>query len=216
MTTKRPWLMTDLKTLREIYPAHGVKACVQALPGRTERAIHQQARKHGLRAPGQPETRQSYPPNEHLDNQIRRLYGSALQRGAIAEFAKRHRRPKWWVSKRAAELGVVKPISDRNWSPPELDLLARTAHLTPIAASQQFKKAGHSRTVSAIASARKRAGLYQTEARLEAGVYTAHQVSELLGLDNTTVIRWINLKLIKATREAPATGEDITKVPYQI
>ena len=47
--------------------------------------------------------------SESIDAQIRHVYQSAPRKNAVNALAERIQRPRWWVSKRARQLGLVAP-----------------------------------------------------------------------------------------------------------
>lgn len=99
-----------------------------------------------------------------------------LMRGAITELAEKIKRPRWYVSRRARELGLKTPrFKEPAWSQAEIQLLHDTAHIHTRNAQQRFKREGFNRSETAIHVKRKRMGISAIQARQDAGLYTAGQ-----------------------------------------
>ena len=204
------WTTTELAVIRAHYPAGGINACEPHLPGRTRSSIWQQAGKLGLRSPRQKvDVRQSWPRDPHIDEQLRFAHQQAPKKGDIERLAKRVGRPVWWVSKRARELGLTTPrFREAPWSDAELKIADDTRELTPEGTQRALKRAGFTRTITAVIVKRKRLSIPVPE---RVGVYTTGQVANLLGYERSTVIRWIRLGLLRTQhRNADAELREIT------
>lgn len=201
------WTTAELAIVREHYPRGGVEACLPYLQ-RGRYPIYQKASQMGLRAPGQSGVREAWPNDADLDLKIRRLHETPLLKGAIAEFAHRIGRPRWWVSKRARELGLKTPrFKEAAWTAAELQILHDTAHIGTKNARAAFKRAGFNRSETAIHVKRKREGISIVLAAQDAGHFTAGQVADLFGVDAKTVTRWITLSELKARRRGTERTE---------
>lgn len=196
MSRAKPWTTVELAAVRQHYPAGGIEAVEPHLPGRTRSAIYQQARLLKLRSPkwSKP-VRESWPKDDRIDDEIRRLHTIPPKRGEIEALATKLGRPTWWVSRRARELGLVTPrFREEPWSPAELDLLEETADLSPTRVVKMFKKAGFSRSLNAIMVKRKRLSI-----KVQRSGYSSRQIADLLGYDETTIARWIRMGRLRAT-----------------
>jgi hypothetical protein len=192
----KPWTTVELSAIRQHYPTGGIEAVEPHLQGRTRSAIYQQARILKLRSPKWSKPiREYWPKDERIDNVIRRLHASPPERGAVEDLAKRLGRPAWWVSRRARELGLVTPrFREAPWSDAEIAIVEDNAELTLQRVQAKLKKAGYTRTITAIAVKRKRIGL-----RVERdGRRPARDVARLLGYDDSTIARWIRMGRLKA------------------
>jgi len=203
------WTTQEIAILREHYPVGGITACMARLQ-RTRSAIYQRVRELGIRSEGHKEgPRDRWQHDPEVDAQIRRLHETALVRGAIDAFAKRIGRPRWYVSKRARQMGLKTPrFREEPWSAAEIDLLHETSHIGTEAARLRFLKAGFRRSETAIEVKRKRERISIVQARQDAGMYTATQIAEMLGVGNKTPTLWIRYGELKATRRGTDRGDD--------
>lgn len=195
------WTSREIDIVRGMYPKGGIDACVPLLPKRSRASIYQQASKFGLRAPGAPNVRGRWPITPLIDARIIKAHQSAPTRGMINALAAVVGYPRWWVSRRARELGLVTPsFRDLPWSESEIELLHATAHLTLNVARKRFATSGFKRSEAAIQVKRKRIGT----APADNGFYPALQVARLLGVDVKMITRWIFLDGLKAERRGTA------------
>jgi len=195
------WSGRELQVIRERYIAEGVVACAALLPDRTPAAITEKALKMGLRRQGR--HAKPLPPTPQLDEAIRRLYAEDAgsgRRGWLKQFCERHKVPRHWVYQRAQQMGIVPDSAKKAppWTEAEHDLLERNAHKHPETIRKIFAKAGYRRTESAIAVRRKRIIGGVRQARVDAGVYSANDVAELMRVDVHCVMRWIGRDGLKA------------------
>ena len=203
----RNWTTREIAIVREHYPKGGVNACLPHLK-RSRSSIYQHATSMGLRAPGQTGVREYWPNDPEIDARIRKLHEMPLMRGAITELAAKINRPRWYVSRRARELGLKTPrFKEPAWSQAEIELLHDTAHIHTRNAQQRFKREGFSRSETAIHVKRKRMGISTIQARQDAGMYTAGQVADMLGVCGKTTTVWIRFGELKAERRGTARSE---------
>lgn len=142
--------------------------------------------------------RQLYHSNDTLDAAIRRLYQAKPERGAVRDFAARHRRPRWWISRRAADLGIATPTKrEPAWSETELAILERHYWQNPKTVQKRLSDAGFQRSLTAIAVKRRKERLLIADAPF----VTANALAELCGVDPRTVAReWIHRLGLPAKR----------------
>ena len=80
-----------------------------------------------------------------------------------------------------------------------------------------LRKAGYVRSATAVHVKRKRLKLGVAEERRAAGLYSAHELAELLGVDPKTVTRWIAQEGLPARRRGTARtarqGADEWEIP---
>lgn len=203
------WTTCEIAALREAYPRGGLSAAQEALPNRTPSSLYQRAGALGLRAPGQPSFRAQWPVTDRYDDAIRALHSSPPARGAVTELALKIGRPRWWVSQRARDLGLITPrFRELPWTPAEIEVLHETAHLRPQAARAMFKRRGFDRTESAIVVKRKREEISTVLARDDAGLLPANRVANFLGVERGTVVRWIRLYGLRAAPRGTAKAFD--------
>lgn len=201
--TRHFWTTRELKLVEQLYPAGGLPACIAALPGRTAGAIYQKAGVLGLLRQGRkPRERRGWSTDEHIDAAIRRVYQSEPTRHAVNDLARRVMRPRWWVSKRARQLGLVAPrFKEPRWTAAEDEIVGQMAHRSPKVIRQALIRAGHpARTETAIVVRRKRLGC-STE---DPDHFTATGLAGLMGVDATTVAGWIERGLLAAKRRGTA------------
>jgi hypothetical protein len=205
---RRFWTGRELKLMRENYPNGGVTACLAVLPGRTASSIYQRAAMLGLRVPGtdgKVHERQAWATSDAIDAIIRRTYQKAPSKNDVQACAATCGRPRWWISKRAAALGLVTPrFKQAPWSEPELELISDNAHKSPAALRKMLKAKGFNRTETAIIVKLKRLGADRTDPHH----LNANQLAGVMGVDRKTVSGWIAKGWLKATRrEATATDD---------
>jgi hypothetical protein len=199
------WTTTEVTALREAYPAGGLPAAQEALPKRKRHAIYGKAQQLGLRAPpvlsptaGKRFARK-YPNSERIDDAIRHGYATATKRGDYGRIAVLVDRPKWWVHKRAAQLGLARN-GDRRldvWQREELAILEKYVACDIKVIGQKLRSAGFSRTPTAIGVKLKRLQLDRTDPN----AWTATDLGGLLGVNRATVADWIERRGLKAKKK---------------
>lgn len=194
---KRFWTTREERVLRENYTEHGAERCAELLPGRTMGAVHQHAQKLGLKGKqfANREFRQRWTTSEQIDAVIRRAYQGEPQRHHIAKLAQTVGRPRWWVSKRASQLGIVAPrFKELPWTQAEVELAENNAHKHPQTIARMLKRHGFKRSPTAIIVKLKRLGAM----RDDPDHYTARGLAELFGVDAKGVTRWIEKGWLQA------------------
>lgn len=197
---RRMWTGAEVKRLREAYPAGGLVACLPLLPGRSAKAIYAQASHLGLASPreGRP-GRNRWPQCPRIDDAIRRAWPSCTERRAVLRLAQAIGRPSWWVTKRARAMGLlVARHSPAAWSEAEMALLRQHGGKGLEAVHDRFRRAGFSRSITAIAVKLKREGIRRE--RTADGLLSVAAIMEIMGVDRTTVLRWIERGWLKARK----------------
>lgn len=200
-TPIRHWLTTEDRVLRELYETQGPTAAAAALPGRTVSAIYTRATTIGLKAPrpvrlGKPR-RSAYTFTPAIDAEIRRVYQTVVARGALNALCARLMMPRHSVSRRAQLLGLLVPrFREPPWSEKEIELLHMHTVKTAVVIQRLLKRAGFTRTATAITVKRKRLHLPADEP----GTYSANGLAKLMGVDGKTVTRWIHREGLRASR----------------
>lgn len=193
------WTQKEISILREHYPLGGVRAVTALLPGRTVSAIVTRASELQIKVrkrvhAGRP---RRYERSPELDERIRKLYSAPVGDGQVKAFAQREGLPRWWVCRRAIDLGVKVPRKkEPAWSDEELQLLEETAHLTVRVAARRFKKRGFNRSETSIHVRRKRMHVQPSDN----GYYTASQLAQLLGVNSSTVADWCERGWLRSKR----------------
>jgi DNA-binding transcriptional regulator YdaS (Cro superfamily) len=201
------WTSQEDRALRELWPVGGYEAVNQYLPKRTYAAIATRASTLRLRAPAHVRKRpQRYFTTEHIDRVIREGYLAATgDKKGIARLAERVGRPRWWVSRRALELGLRQPTKkEPPWTDAELELLESLSHHTLEVIRRKMAVKGFRRSTTAIAVKVKREGISLRESREISGIYSATGLARLLGVDAKTVTRWIQVEQLPAARAGTA------------
>jgi hypothetical protein len=109
------------------------KRSMALLPHRSLATIYKQGHHLGLNAPcfTKPFVKR-YENSELIDSMIRRAYQQAMPKSAVHDLAKCLNRPRWWISKRTAALGLVAPrFKEPDWTEREIDLLTEHGHKSP-------------------------------------------------------------------------------------
>ena len=90
----------------------------------------------------------------------------------------------------------------KQWATEEVAILNRYNHYTNVAVKAVLEKKGFSRTVEAIKSYRYRTGWYSRYERDEFAVgYSANQLAEILSVNTSTILRWIEKGVLPAKAE---------------
>jgi excisionase family DNA binding protein len=114
-------------------------------------------------------------------------------------------RPRWWVSRRALELGLRQPTKrEPPWTDAELELLESLSHHRINTIRRKLKSHGYTRSDAAIAVKLKREGISLRMSRDLAGIYSATSAAKLLGVDAKTIQRWIQAEGLPASRAGTA------------
>ena len=200
----RLWRTDEERILREHY-AEGAAVCEQYLPGRSRASIISYAHRLKLKGPHYTGNFQRrYERSEALDNQIRDLYAKSPTRADVRNFAAVVMRPRWWVCKRAAELGIALPRQkELPWSREEIAFLAEHGHKNLANVRALMAKAGFNRTATAIGIQLARRGIERTTH----GEWSATQLARLLGVDPKTVMRWVATQGLPAKRAGSKRSE---------
>jgi hypothetical protein len=190
-----------------------------ALPGRTERAIDQYARKTGIaRGPKLGGNRRPWPQSDQVDAAIRNAYlagatGPGADAAAIRRLSDRLGRSRQWIRKRAEQLGIVVPRrKEPEWTAAEDAMLREHAarHIDVIA--RRLRTAGFRRTACAVACRlRVLASRPDGIDRSRPGICTAAEVAVCLGVNTSTVSKWIAAGLLGARKrktERPDRSQD--------
>lgn len=212
--SRAPWTTREIRVLREAYPGGGINGVIALLPHRSRSAIYQHAQALGLRCASRPLVRESWTLEPGMDEAITAAHQRPMQRGDVVALAKRLARPVWWVSRRARDLGLTTPrFRELPWSKEELALLRETRNLRPAAVQRALRRHGFRRTTTAIQVQRKR---HQVQRDPRDDNYTAREVAQLLGADDTTVTRWIRLGLLAADRDPTHRPDATGRAPYRV
>jgi hypothetical protein len=193
------WTHADEQTLREAYARGGVAAAREALPGRSDSAIYNRAVALKLRSPRQVGTkRRTWPHDAQLDSEIRRAATASAERGIWTDIARRWKRPQWYISRRAADLGCSLPRNSvGTWTDAELELLHATSTHSAAHAAVLFRRRGFTRTTHAIQHKR---WMMHVE-RGTNGVHTGRGLGALLGISQPMLARAIRSGSLKARRD---------------
>lgn len=137
---------------------------------------------------------QKYPLTEAAVELIRAEYDSTPE--TVGRLAARLRWPKWKVRRVAAELAVTRPQRRQPWTDEEDALLSEEAGRRTVGwLSRRLK-----RTPSSVANRLKRLRISQSVSR---EWYTAQDLALCMGVDPTTVLRWVRSELLHARQSGP-------------
>lgn len=198
----RAWLTTELAVLRQHYTTGGAKAVQALLPHRTLSGIRAKAAAEGV--PGLRKNTlgkrfaRLYPQRDDIDMMIREGYIHATQKGDCKRLAERIGRPAWWVQRRAATMGLTRTNRTRldAWQPAELAVVEEYAKGKLEVIVAKLRKAGFTRTPTAVAIILKRRQIDRTDP----DVWSATQLGPLLGVNPATVADWIDRRGLKASK----------------
>ena len=210
-----PWTTLELRTLRELYPDLGPARMSEQLPRRSRSSISSMASLHGVRFLGVRRRTlgrgKKWAASAALDEALARIYQRAAgEKRSVKDLAEETGYPHWWLKRRAARLGLARPLSKAPpWSEDELDLLRRWHGHDLVVIQRKLSEAGFHRTTAAMGVVRKRRGLGPRPA----GRYTACELGKLLGVDGSTVAGWCRNGWLEAeqrgTRRSSVQGGDM-------
>ena len=106
-------------------------------------------------------------------------------------------------------------MTNRRWSKPELDILYDFEHraLTNKRMSELLANRGYERSERAVASKRDRDGILEdVDLDQETLGYTPNGLAKALGLNHTTVMRFVNIGLMNAKAQNPNGIKKITRI----
>ena len=118
--------------------------------------------------------------------------------GIVKALAEELGLPRWKISRRAFDLGVVKQATypkERTWTEAELELLKQNAALSVNRIQSKFRAAGYSRTRHSVVNKVKR--LFGRKPREG---YSGTALAALFGIDAHSITRLIEAGFLKATR----------------
>jgi len=154
------------------------------------------------------------------DDLIRKTYQEEVRMGSVKEkgnspvrnLCKRLGVPRWKVSRRAMNLGLInQKKKEPAWSEEELRILKRNSRFTPETIARKLREKGFSRSCVGILLKRKRMRFLQ-----DLGGQSANMLAECFGVDRKTVGRWIHLGYLKAakreTKRVEKQGGDISYI----
>lgn len=152
--------------------------------------------------------REKYPITEGFISELRdiyqnqvRMHSQSSKHAPASDLAKKYGIPRWKVSRCAMLLGLT-PTTQKKmppWSDEEVELLNKSSHLTPHAIAARFRRAGYSRSESAICIK-----LTRTGARTLNDVYTSREAADLFGVDSKVIRKWIEQGCLTAERKGTA------------
>lgn len=202
-TDKRYWTEEEKAVLREYYPKGGAAACLAHLgPHRTPRTVYQQATKLGLKAPPQLGGGRKTPVEvpDDIDDRIREAWAqlSGRRKGETAELADSLGVPRWWLSKRAAKLGLtVTHRKEPPWTAAEEVLLRKVPLHSPEMCARIFREHGFRRSPIAIMVRARRLDLSRRATR---ETLSAGRAAKILGVDSHVVSAWCVKGDLRAAR----------------
>jgi len=166
--------------------------------------VYNHARALGLhrpRADGAGPFKPRWVATEQIDAVIRRVYTSDVSKGMVDRAAAACGRPRWWVSKRAATLGLSAPrFKQAPWSEAEETVLHAMSSKSLQAIRLALKRRGFRRTDGAISQRMKRLRIDRTDD----DIFTCSSLGEGLGVDSSTVSKWIARGLLAASPRGTA------------
>ena len=190
------WTTPEVATLSLLWnEGKGIELLLTALPGRSQSAIEQKASDIGLAKSNEaPSLRPTA--NGKVDAEIKAAYSNG-DRGAVQKLSASLGVPHWWISRRAGQLGLVKPrLREPDWTPPEIDILARSGREGVAVAHRALRVEGFDRSVASVASRLRTVKLTSDPE----DAVSARSLATLMGVDEKTVVRWITTGGLVAAR----------------
>ncbi len=155
-------------------------------------------------AAGRPSGRKKYRPTAAIDALIADSYRQQRQgdRRAIKTVSAKLGWPAYAVSKRAAELGLVR-IKEQPWCLHEEQILTKYGYLTYAGIQRKLGDAGFHRSRAAIA-------VKATRLRIKSNLdgYSATSLALAFGIDTHKVLTWIRRDLLAASRRGTGRQAD--------
>lgn len=179
---ERFWTDPEIAIVKEHYPNGGAAAVLARLPKRSLLSVYVQAQKLGLAA----ERVERIIAPEGFDDKLRAFYQNddGRKKGELNAFADQNGLPRWWVSKRARNLGLVIPHKkEPPWTARETELMKQVPLHDPDRCAEIFRENGFSRSPTAIMVRAKRLDL----SRRYRDTMSATAVSKILGIDSKGV-----------------------------
>jgi len=197
------WTRQELDVLSAVWPTGGIKAALEALPGRSENSIRGKVDALCLTMPFRKEYTR-YESSEFIDAAIKRAYLNG--RPDLTALAKTTGRTKGWLKWRAGTLGVRCTITGSpacGWQPAEDDIVTAgvDAGLNAGGIHKRLHNAGHRRSLNAVVSRIK-----TLELSAHRHWWTANQVAMAMGYDVGAVTRWIEKGWLRAKRRPGLTS----------
>lgn len=206
-----PWTNIEVETLKRVYPSGGPEAAAAALPSRGYSGVVGKASGLGLKFEGvrrRPNPKRIYFVTPQIDAAIARGYQTAEAgklRGAINQLALDLGKPRWWISRRATEMGIVHPRKKEGpWKPEEDAILEANRWRSPKVIRARLLRAGFTRTETAVAVRRKR---IHSGDLADPFHVTATGIAKLLGIDSHWITRRIESGELKAEKRGTARTE---------
>lgn len=191
----RLWSDSDIAVMKEWYPKGGAPAVLARLPHKTLSGVYNRAQILGLTS-GRSD-RIKAPAG--FDDRLRKFYenGDGRAKGECNAFADKEKLPRWWVTKRATKLGLVKPHrKEPPWTKRELALMPKLPLHDIDKCAEIMRQHGFRRSPTAIMVKSKRLNL----SRRFREAMSAQAVSRILGIDSKGVTAEILRGDLKAGR----------------
>jgi hypothetical protein len=193
--SKRYWSAGDIAVLKEYYPKGSAAAVLARLPDKTLSGVYVKAQQLSLTA-GRGE---KIVPKAGFDDRLRKFYqeGDGRAKGECNAFADKEKLPRWWVTKRATKLGLVRPHrKEPPWTKRELALMPKLPLHDPDKCAEIMRQHGFRRSPTAIMVKSKRLNL----SRRFREAMSARAVAKILGVDDKNVTADIIRGDLKAGR----------------
>jgi hypothetical protein len=192
-----PWRTTEIAILREHYISKGAAACAGLLPMRSRAAVEAKARQLGYR------TRPAYKPiasTPQIDKALVAYYASG-RRDGLSKIANTYGRSRGWLLRRAAVLGVAKPLAKKPWEAKEQRILMANKGAKIITIQARLKRAGYARSLTDIGQRIVSHGEARTDQieddRIE--TMTSMQLAAIMGVSHSKTGAWIARGGLRAT-----------------
>lgn len=207
---RRFWTTRELAVIKEVWPL-GIRAVLEALPGRTASACYAVASRLGYVSATTARTgivRRAHRFSASADEVIRRRYPEAVTRRGVVDLARELHVSENALKLRALRLGLARlTFKEPPWSDVETEILRRNARYTAHVIVRKLAAAGFHRTATAVAVRAKRLHLD----RSDPDRMSLRGCAALLGVECHAVARMIRQGLPahrRGTDRVPSQGGD--------
>lgn len=150
-----------------------------------------------------------YIATEEIENKVREIYNSAYHTGALSDYAKEIGWPVRELSRVAQRIGVTFN-REKHWTPEEVRLLAKYAHLSTSTIEKKLIRHGYTRTQAGI-----KKKLFTEKLRSNVPWFRVLDASRVLGVSESRLNRWLTMGLIDFSYKNDETEAPVKIIHYK-